>query len=79
LALRLWVPLALRVPLAVGVACFVGAGVWVAAGVGLGPELVMSLRMDPRTPVMGSVAGWRPPETPDASPESNDGRLSVAA
>jgi hypothetical protein len=62
------------------VACFVGAGVWVAVGVALGPGLVMSLKMDPRTLVMGSVAGWRPSgETPDASPGSNDGRLSVAA
>jgi hypothetical protein len=41
--------------------------------------LVTSLKMDPRRPVMGSVAGWRPSETPDASPESTDGWLSVAA
>jgi hypothetical protein len=40
---------------------------------------VTELTMDPRRPVTGSVTAWRPPETPDVSPESNDGWLTVAA
>jgi hypothetical protein len=40
---------------------------------------VTVLTMDPRRPVTGSVTSWRPPETPEVTPESNDGWLTVAA
>jgi len=37
------------------------------------------LTTEPRTLVTGSVTAWMPLDTPEVSPESNDGWLTVAA
>jgi hypothetical protein len=58
---------------------FVAADDWATVGAELVNGSVAELTSDPTTPMTGSVTAWRPPETPDVSPDSNEGRLSVAA
>jgi hypothetical protein len=65
--------------LAVGASWFVAADDWATVGAELVNGSVAELTSDPTTPMTGSVTVWRPPETPDVSPDSNEGRLSVAA
>jgi hypothetical protein len=64
---------------AVGAPWFVAADDWATVGAELVNGSVVELTSDPTTPMTGSVTAWRPPETPDVSPDSNEGRLSVAA
>jgi hypothetical protein len=65
--------------LAVGASWSVAADDGAAVGAELVNGSVAELTSDPTTPVTGSVTAWRSPETPDVSPDSNEGRLSVAA
>jgi hypothetical protein len=66
-------------PLAVGASWFIAADDWATAGAELVNGSVAELTSDPTTPMTGSVTAWRPPETLDVSPDSNEGWLSVAA
>jgi hypothetical protein len=66
-------------PLAVGASWFVAADDWATVGAELVNGSVAELTSDPTTPMTGSVTAWRPPETPDVSPDSNEGWLLVAA
>ena len=58
---------------------FVAADDWATVGAELVNGSVAELTSDPTTPMTGSVTAWRPPETPDVSPDSNEGWLLVAA
>lgn len=65
--------------LAVGASWFVAADDWATVGAELVNGSVAELTSDPTTPMTGSVTAWRPPETPDVSPDSSEGWLLVAA
>ena len=65
--------------LAVGASWFAAADDWATVGAELVNGSVAELTSDPTTPMTGSVTAWRPPETPDVSPDSNEGWLLVAA
>jgi hypothetical protein len=65
--------------LAVGASWFVAADDWATVGAELVNGPVAELTSDPTTPMTGSVTAWRPPETPDVSPDSGEGWLLVAA
>jgi hypothetical protein len=65
--------------LAVGASWFVAADDWTTVGAELVNGSVAELTSDPTTPMTGSVTAWRPPETPDVSPDSSEGWLLVAA
>jgi hypothetical protein len=65
--------------LAIGASWFAAADDWATVGAELVNGSVAELTSDPTTPMTGSVTAWRPPETPDVSPDSNEGWLIVAA
>jgi hypothetical protein len=65
--------------LAVGASWCVAADDWATVGTELVNGSVAELTSDPTPPMTGSVTAWRPPETPDVSPDSNEGWLLVAA
>lgn len=65
--------------LAAGASWFVAADDWATVGAELVNGSVAELTSDPTTPMTGSVTAWRPPETPDVSPDSSEGWLIVAA
>jgi hypothetical protein len=65
--------------LAVGVAWSVDPCAFSPLGAVLVTGSVTELTTDPRAPVTGSVTASMTPETPDVSPESNDGEPIVAA